>query len=102
MFAKLAQQLTNARTEPRHRPPALPRLVVNPGVRPAERPDRGRLVCRWREMPGGAGLACAWEIEIAEGFGPPLGLARPPAMVVHGGDRPQAPLRSHKLRSQSD
>jgi hypothetical protein len=79
MFAKLAQQLTNAAT--RHRPPALLRLVVNRPVNAATRPDRRRLVCRWREMPGGAGLTCSWEIEVANGFGQPLGLARGPAMV---------------------
>jgi hypothetical protein len=93
MFAKLAQQLTNAR--PRHRPPARLRLVVNRPVNAAKRPERARLVCRWREMPAGAGLTCAWEIEV----GPPPGSARQPAMVLHVGDGPQGPPRSHELRS---
>ena len=96
MFAKLAQQLTNARAEPLRRPPALLKLVVNHPVRAAKRPDRGRLVCRWREKPGGAGLACAWEIEVANGFGQPLRAAKQPAMALDVGDGRQGPRRSHE------
>jgi hypothetical protein len=101
MFAKLAQGLTNARTQPPHRPPALLRLIVNRPVRATKHPDRGRLICRWREMPGGAGLTCAWEIEIANGHHQPQRLATQPAMVLQGGDGPQGPLGSHALRSPS-
>jgi len=101
MFAKLAQGLTNARTQPPHRPPALLRLIVNRPVRAAKHPDRGRLICRWREMPGGAGLTCAWEIEVADGCGRPRRLAREPAMGLHGDEGPQGPLGFHELRSPS-
>ena len=97
MFAKLAQQLTNARTP--HRRPAQLRLVVNRPVDAAKGPQPGRLVCRWREMPGGARLTCAWEIEVASGLGQPLGLARQPAMVLQVGDGSQGPLRSHAFGS---
>jgi len=100
MFAKLAQQLTNARRrEPRHRPPAPLRLVVNRQREAAKHPGRGRLVCRWWAMPGGAGLACAWERQMPDDFGQPVRLARRPAAVLLVGDERQGPLCSHGLGS---
>jgi hypothetical protein len=100
MFAKLAQQLTNARrTEPRHRPAAPLRLVVNRQSEATKHPGRGRLVCRWWAMPGRAGLACAWEIEVPDNLAQPIRLAKRPAAFLLVGDERQGPLCSRALGS---
>jgi hypothetical protein len=89
MLAKLAQLLTNGRNRALpHRPAALLKLVVNSQVKAAVRPQPRRLtlVCRWRALPGGAALTCAWGIEVLDRVGQPVGPARRPAAVLVVGD----------------
>ena len=88
MFAKLARHLTNGwnRALP-HRPAPLLKLVVNRQVKTMRTEQRRlRLVCRWRVLPGGAALTCAWGIEVLDRVGQPVGLARRPAAVLVVGD----------------
>jgi hypothetical protein len=94
MFAKLAQHLTNGRNRPLHRPAPLLRLVVNGQFKAAIRPQRRRLalVCRWRGLPGGAALTCAWGIEVLDEVGQPVGLTTRPAAVLVASDDVSARL----------
>src|SRR5215469_2875712 len=70
-----------------------------PSRRRSERSAAGTACLPLAGDAGGAGLTCAWEIEVASGLGQPLDLARQPAMVLHVGDGSQGPLRSHAFGS---
>jgi len=99
MFAKLAQHLTNGRNRALpDRPAPLLKLVVNRQVKTIRTEQRRlTLVCRWRALPGGAALTCAWGIEVLDRVGQPVGLGRRPAAVLVVGDDTSARLRPGEI-----